>query len=133
ATDTHDLRTVSFDTFTTHHNYLRVTDNSALSTVVKEDVIVDRHFPIGSLRILPEHPAVGDTVTFDASGSTSVDTTITGYVWDIDGITPNGYEVRTTAPVTSRTYDSAQTITVGVRVLDDAGGGHYGEVRQTIT
>jgi hypothetical protein len=101
--------------------------------VAEESVTVDRRVPTAVLVVRPEAPAVGQEVIFDASGSSSTDTHITGYVWDIDGIVSNGYEVHTTAPTVSRTYDAAQTIEVGMRALDDYGAGHYGQVRRTLT
>jgi hypothetical protein len=104
-----------------------------LVNVVEEDVIVHRRVPTAVLVISPDPPSVGQEVTFDASGSSSTDTNITGYRWDIDGIVSNGYEVRTDGPTVTRTYDAPQTIEVGVRALDDYGGGHYGQARRSLT
>jgi hypothetical protein len=128
-----DHRSRTFTEFGYHTVRLRVTDNDGLVTAVEERVYVDRRVPTAVLVISPDAPTVGQQVTFDASGSSATDTNITGYVWDIDGIVSNGYEVRTTAPTVTRTYDAPQTIEVGVRALDDYGGGHYGQARRSLT
>jgi VCBS repeat-containing protein len=62
----------------------------------------------------------GETVTFDASRSRDADGSITRFEWDLDG---NGtYERDTgTNPVTQTAYGSADSVTVTVRVSDDAG------------
>jgi PKD repeat protein len=131
AAETVDRQTVSYTTLGNHVVRLRVIYDRIIEAVEEQSILVQIREPIASLRILPAHPRVGQTVTFDASDSISLDTPITGYTWDIDGIPTNNYE-RTSGPVITRAYDSDRTINVGVRALTGQGG-IYGEVRQVIT
>ena len=76
--------------------------------------------PTASFTVTPNPAATGTAVTFNASASTDPDGTIAKYEWDLDG---NGtYETSTGAtPTTSKTYTSAATPTVGLRVTDNSG------------
>lgn len=64
------------------------------------------------------NPAVaGQTVTFDATTSNSLAGGITRYEWDLDG--DGRFELDTgTTPSTSRSYPTAQDLTVKLRVTD---------------
>ena len=66
--------------------------------------LVQPRRPTAVLTITPASPTVGQQVTFDASGSTSPDTRITGYRWDLDGNVANGYETATDGPTVTRTW-----------------------------
>jgi PKD domain. len=55
----------------------------------------------------PENPAVGEEVTFDASGSTG---DIAEYRWDLDGDS----EIETTGETASRTFDAEQRFSVAL-------------------
>jgi hypothetical protein len=58
-----------------------------------------------------------NAVTFNASGSSDPDGSITKYEWDLDG---NGtYEKTTTTPKISRSYETPGLLQVRVRVTDD--------------
>jgi len=69
----------------------------------------------------PGSAKVGETVTFDASGSKDADGTIAKYEWDLDG---NGsYETSTgTTASASKAYASPGAVNVHLRVTDDKGG-----------
>jgi hypothetical protein len=65
-------------------------------------------------------PAVGTTVTFDASSSKTVDDTDATYRWDLDG--DDTFETDTgTSPIASRSYDAAGAVDVHLRVTDELG------------
>jgi hypothetical protein len=76
--------------------------------------------PAAALSASSTSVGTGDPVTFDASGSRDGDGSIVRYEWDLDG--DGTYERNTgTDPVTRKTYDSADTVTVTVRVSDEDG------------
>jgi hypothetical protein len=75
--------------------------------------------PVAALTVAPNPVLVGRSVTFDASTSTGP-RGIAKYEWDTDG--DGTFERDTgTASTTTQTYFVAGTITVGVRVTDNAG------------
>jgi hypothetical protein len=74
--------------------------------------------PHAALAASTQAPQTGQQVTFDASGSSDADGTITAYQWDLDG--DGVYELDTgTDPQASRVYTSPDKVTVTVRVCDD--------------
>jgi PKD repeat protein len=76
--------------------------------------------PTASFTVSPNPAAIGQTVTFNGSGSSDPDGTIQKYEWDLDG---NGsYETSTTTPTTTKTYATEQTVNVGLRVTDNSFG-----------
>ena len=76
--------------------------------------------PSAALTASDQNVSVGDSVQFDASGSTDSDGTVQSYKWDLDG---DGTFERNTgsAPVTSKTYTAPEQVTVTVRVSDNDG------------
>jgi hypothetical protein len=79
--------------------------------------------PVASMTITPNPARAGQTVTFDASKSSYSQGTIARYEWDLDG---NGsYERTTTTPTVTAAYATAQTVNVGLRVVDSNGGWDY--------
>jgi PKD repeat protein len=76
--------------------------------------------PTASFTVSPNPAPTGQTVTFNASGSTDLDGTIAKYQWDLDG---NGsFETDTgTTPTTTRSYSAAGTVAVKLRVTDNDG------------
>jgi YD repeat-containing protein len=100
---------------------LRVTDNLTGTDVVTHTVeVVGNHPPQAALSAAPNPVLVSSNVTFTASGSTDPDGTIAAYEWDLDG---NGSYETNTGPssAASRSYESAGTYDVGVRVTDNGG------------
>jgi YD repeat-containing protein len=99
---------------------LRVTDNSGATATKTVSVTVQNRAPIASFTATPNPVTAGTSVAFSAAGSSDPDGTITKYEWDLDG---NGsYETNTgTTNKTSRTYTTAATTNVGLRVTDNAG------------
>ena len=76
--------------------------------------------PNAAFSISPNPAKPGQTVTFNASASTDPDGTIANYEWDLDG---NGtYEQQGPSATVSRSYASATSPTVKLRVTDDLGG-----------
>jgi hypothetical protein len=76
--------------------------------------------PAAALSASTSSARIGETVTFDASGSRDADGSIVKYEWDLDG---NGtYERNTgTSPVTQKAYDVPDSVTITVRVSDNDG------------
>ncbi|WP_225741278.1 extracellular catalytic domain type 1 short-chain-length polyhydroxyalkanoate depolymerase [Halorussus halophilus] len=71
--------------------------------------------PTASASASPTDPAVDETVSFDASGSSDSDGSIASYEWDFgDGATATGQTV-------SHSYSSSGDYTATVSVTDDAG------------
>ena len=76
--------------------------------------------PSATLAASTTSARTGEPVTFDASRSEDADGSIVRYEWDLDG--DGTYERDTgSTPVTEKTYGSADTVTVTVRVSDDEG------------
>ncbi|MBS1845823.1 MAG: PKD domain-containing protein [Actinobacteria bacterium] len=99
---------------------LRVTDNSGATATSTVSVTVQNRPPVASFTATPNPVTAGTSVAFSAAGSSDPDGTITKYEWDLDG---NGtYETNTgTTNKTSRTYTTAATTNVGLRVTDNSG------------
>lgn len=75
--------------------------------------------PTANLSHRPSQPEVGETVTFDASGSSDSDGSVVEYAWDFDG---NGTVDRTTSGATvGHSYSEAADYGATVTVEDDAG------------
>ncbi len=127
---------------TTEHEYtgagtytvtLILTDNDSGDTanVSKEVTVVavENQPPVAVFTFLPSAPRTGDTVTFDATGSTDADGTIKEYHWDFGGgdtVTGEKKKVEHTYHVTDTT-DFEVTLTV----TDDSGA--QGTLTQVVT
>jgi YD repeat-containing protein len=97
---------------------LRVTDNLDVTGETTRSVTVTAP-PTASFTVSPGAAEVGQTVAFNGAAS-SDDGSIVKYEWDLDG--DGSYEIDTgTTPTASRTYTSPATLTVRLRVTDDAG------------
>jgi PKD repeat protein len=105
-------------------------DEVALYTTTLSSTTIHNHYttgagitgnqaPTASFTATPSAPLTGQAVTFDASASADPDGSIVKYEWDLDG---NGtYETTTTTPTTTKTYSTAGTVVVGLRVTDNGG------------
>jgi PKD repeat protein len=100
--------------------WLRVTDNDGNRTRTTRKVTVQNRTPAASFSSSPNPSLTGQAVTFDGSASSDPDGTIANYKWDLDG---NGsYETDTGSSATAtRTYSGAGTVSVRLKVTDDAG------------
>ena len=76
--------------------------------------------PSAALSASTRTASVGDTVEFDASGSTDPDGAVESYKWDLNG---DGTFERDTGgdPTTSASFAAPEQVTVTVRVSDDDG------------
>ena len=108
---------------------LRVTDDDGEAATTTRSLAVQAP-PSASFTATPGSTPTGQTVAFDASGSTDADGTIAKYEWDLDG---NGsYETDTGATkTTNRVYNAAGSVTVGLRVTDN--DGKTGTTTRTVT
>lgn len=99
---------------------VRAVDRAGRSTSSATRSFTAAEPPIANLVISPNPALVGRPVTFDGSASPDASHVIARYEWDLDG--DGSYETDTGAtPTASRSYDSARTIDVGLRVTDSAG------------
>ena len=79
--------------------------------------------PTAALTTSPRVPQPGQSVSFNAAGSSDVDGTLTHFDWDLDG--DGTFETSTGAtPTTSSTYATAGLRTVRLRVTDNNGAAH---------
>jgi YD repeat-containing protein len=120
-TDTGSTSTAS-RAYTSHGTVtaaLRVTDGVGNTDVTTRTFTVKAP-PRASLSASPNPALTGQAVTFDASGSSDPDGSITSYEWDLDG--DGSFELSTnTVPNASRTYASVATIETRLRVTDNEG------------
>ena len=100
---------------------LRVTDNQTGTDAVTHSLsIIANQAPSASFSASPNPVLVGTNVTFDASASSDPDGSIAHYEWDLDGngtFETDGGSSRTV----TRSYASAGTVNVGLRVTDNGG------------
>jgi len=97
-----------------------VTDDAGNEASASAAVTVaqDNTPPNAAFTITPEDPIVGDTLTFDASGSNDPDGTVETYEWKVgdgDTFTPKGPEFTTE-------LSEAGELTISLRVTDNDGG-----------
>ncbi len=111
---------------------LRVTDSSGNKSSTLRTVTVTNRAPVSSFTATPSSVNKGQLVSFDGSGSTDPDGTVTKYEWDLDG---NGtYETNTgTTPTASRSYAAAGTVETKLRVTDDKGATAVSAKTVTVT
>jgi len=100
---------------------LRITDDNGATATATRVLTVQNRLPSASFTLTPNPVVSGNAVSFNGSGSTDPDGTIAKYEWDFDG---NGsYETSTGATATtSKTFATAGSVTVGLRVTDNNGG-----------
>jgi PKD repeat protein len=79
--------------------------------------------PKAIFTMTPSPARPGQTVTFNASGSSYANGTIKKYEWDLNG--DGTYETTTTTPTTSASYATEQSVNIGLRVTDSNSGWDY--------
>ncbi|HET9593674.1 MAG TPA: PKD domain-containing protein, partial [Solirubrobacterales bacterium] len=99
---------------------LRVTDDGGSVGITHVNVTVRNQPPTAAFTASPAIVPIGNTVSFNASGSSDPDGTIAKYEWDLDG---NGsYETDTgTTPTASKRYTHNGDVPVGLRITDNSG------------
>jgi YD repeat-containing protein len=120
-TGTNPVATTTYPTARAVEARLRVTDNAGNQSTTTRSVTVQNRPPTAAFTVTPTAPSTGETVTFDAGGSSDPDGTIAKYEWDLDG---NGtYETSTgTSPVATTGFATAvKSQAVGLRVTDNEG------------
>ncbi|RXK48650.1 PKD domain-containing protein [Halorientalis pallida] len=91
------------------------TDTAFCGTVT----VTSNQSPDAVLDVRPSNPRAGESVTFDASGSSDPDGIIETYEWDFDG--DNVDDRTTTSPQVEYSYDAAGNYVPSVTVVDDDG------------
>ena len=97
---------------------LTVTDNQGASTPASTQITVgvNNKAPTAAIQVSAIQALVNETISFDASGSTDDDGTITQYAWAFgDGTTSN-------QPATTHAYTSAGAFTATLTVTDNLNG-----------
>ena len=120
-TNQNDLETAHrYETAGTYEVVVRARNGDLTDTATCGVVTVtDNEPPEAALDYSPANPRVGDSVTFDASGSTDPDGTIRAYWWDFDG--DNTVDLYTNTSQTSYQYPSSGSYVPAVTVVDDDG------------
>ncbi|HEY3187191.1 MAG TPA: PKD domain-containing protein [Solirubrobacteraceae bacterium] len=97
--------------------------------IMRGTVTVTGNAPVAQLAVPAPNPAfVGDTVSFDATGSSDAEGPVVSYNWDFG----DGSPVQTTAvETTSHAYATAGTFTAKVTAVDDHG--NTGDKTQQVT
>jgi PKD repeat protein len=95
-------------------------DESAATVTEHFDSNGNQPRPVASFTANPSPVRAGQTVTFDASSSHYTGGSIVKYEWDLNG--DGTYDKTTTTPTITTSYATAQTVNVGLRVTDNAGG-----------
>jgi PKD repeat protein len=96
---------------------LTVTDNLGVTSTASHTVTIDQ--PIPTFTTSPSVPAPNQSVSFNASGSTDPESTITDYSWNFGDGSP--VDDAGSSPTTSHTYTSRGTYNVTLTVTDNLG------------
>ena len=83
----------------------------------KERELIITYNPIAAFTFTPEHPKVGETVTFDASASYDLDGEIVEYEWDFDGDSV----IDATGKVVEHIFNDPGSYQVKLTVIDNDG------------
>ncbi|WP_144900800.1 PKD domain-containing protein [Halobellus captivus] len=116
---------VSFDVDTTglsegdHDVTVSTDDDSVTDTFTVTVQPPANEDPTASFGFSPADPETGETVTFDASGSSDADGSIVSYEWDLDG--DGTVDAAGSSPTTTNTYAAAGDYDVELTVTDDDG------------
>ncbi len=111
---------------------LRVTDDRG-HTATKSVTVNVGSAPVVSLSASPAAPQTGQVVTFTADAhSPDAGGSIARYQWDLNG--DGTFETDTgSTPTAYTSFNRSGPVTVGVRVIDDAGVASTGTVQVTVT
>ncbi len=121
---------VSYSTPGPHTITLTVTDTDGAKASASLTILIVRR-PAAALTVTPSVALIGQTVTFDASQSTSIDSPITDYQWDLDG--DGNYDVDTgDVPTLTHRYTSGLHTNVSVLVIDADGFGSVAQHELTV-
>ena len=113
---------------------VRVVHGPSNTVLTEADVALESdaetdYAPAAAVSVSPANPSVGESATFDASGSNDPDGTIVEYAWDFDG---DGTTDETTSSASvAHTYTSGGTYTATVTVTDD--DGESGTASETVS
>jgi PKD repeat protein len=107
---------------------LRVTDNNGATAVTTVSLVVGNP-PVARFTATPNPALVGQTVTFDATGSSESGGTITSYAWDLDN---DGQFDDATGVTASGSFAAAGTYTVRLSVTDNRGAKDTTSVTVTV-
>ncbi|MCI0434461.1 MAG: PKD domain-containing protein [Gemmatimonadetes bacterium] len=95
------------------------------ATLAAEHLQAGNQAPVASFTFAPTSPAVSEAVSFDGTGSSDADGTITAWAWDFgDGTTASGATAQ-------RAYSVAGSYTVTLSLTDDQGAAD--QISQTVT
>lgn len=122
--------THTFDETGKHAVELTITDdeNDVTTTDSVTITVEDRTPPVGNLTVNESQPAVGDTVSFDASSSSDSDE-VDDYEWSITG---DGTVVDSGDGIHNYTYEEPGTFRESVTVTDPSGNEDTEKVRITV-
>jgi PKD repeat protein len=93
--------------------------NTDTATGTMTVVQAENQHPSADIAYSPTHPAVGDTVSFDASESSDPDGSVGELRWDFDG--DGTVDQTTSSPTVEYTYTEACEVTPTVTVVDNEG------------
>jgi PKD repeat protein len=96
---------------------LTVTDDTGTTALANQTITVATGNPVATMTVLPSAPRAGQSVTFNASGSTSATSTIVSYKFQYG----DGSEETVTSPVQSHIYTGGGTFVATVMVTDSVG------------
>jgi subtilisin-like proprotein convertase family protein len=109
-----------YSTRGTYNVGLRVTDSTGKTATIAQPVSITQP-PVAAIQATPSSPISGQSVTFDASGSTHDPAgSIVDYKWDLDGSGNFATDTGST-PTFSTSYPTQRTVPVSVKVTDDVG------------
>jgi PKD repeat protein len=108
----------SFATAGSYTVRLRVRNSRNRSDTTSRTVTVSNRAPTASFTFAPAAPLSGQSIEFDASGSSDPDGTIASVGWDLNN---NGVYGDASGTKISHSFATPGTYTVGLRVTDNSG------------
>jgi PKD repeat protein len=105
---------------------LTVTDNDGATDTTSATLTVLNRAPVASFTESAETVSTGESISFDASGSSDADGTIVSYVWDfVDGTTATGVTA-------DHAYADNSAYTITLTVTDDDGATDSAAATKTV-